>query len=387
MQVSAMNHSGGYFVKGKIIPTASDSAWGHTVYLAKMASINNLYGCSPQFIVDSAKIKKDGSFEFSNTSAIDNNTLYRLEVYPKEQHTTLIMGGTGENFAVLFLTKQSQIALETELPAFNCKFRLIKADETNRSIARVFEMARRTNELLDPFEARMRTLDRDPTASPDTLKILRKHIHEIIAAQTEKMKPVIDTIANPFASLLAFMYNYPSDSAFCVACNNRYQKEIPQSIYASQFSDIIYDDLYTLPIGSQAPDFALPDKDGKLIKLHDFRGRYVLLDFLASWCHPCRAENQEIVKPMVKKYADKKFSVVSVSMDTKDDIWHKALETDQLSWTELCDLKGIASPAAKQYKVTDVPVTYVIDPSGNIIAKNLHGSDLERIIARKLDVK
>jgi len=352
-----------------------------------MASLDDLFRSSPQFIVDSARINKDGSFIFNKASVIENNTLYRVEVHPKKGGTALIMGGTHENFAVVLLSNHSQVVFETELARFNYAFKLKKGDETNRSIRRVFDMRRKTNESIEPIEARMRRLDRDPAASPDTLKLLRKKIGELIAVQNKKMKTVIDTIANPLASLLAFMYNYSSDSAYCLALNNRYQKEIPESIYASQFSDMIYDELYTLPIGSKAPEFALPDKNGKMTSLSDFSGNYVLLDFWASWCHPCRKENQEIVKPLTKKYAGKKFEVISISMDTKDDIWHKALETDQLDWTELCDLKGIASDAAKQYKVTDVPVTYVIDPAGNIIAKNLHNTELERFIARKLEVK
>lgn len=375
---------GGYYIKGKIIATPGDSAYRHKVYLAKMTSINDFFMSSPQFIVDSAVIKKDGIAEFRNAGVIENNTFYRLEAAPASGGTILNMGGTGENFAVLLLNKHSQIEFETELPRFNYTFKLKKGDNANRSIRRVYDMERRTNELMEPLRARMYKLYEDPTSSPDTIKLLKKQNSELIEALDVKMQPVIDTLANPYVSLLTFMFHSSSDSLYCLKVNNRYQKEIPQSKYASQFSDMIYDELYTLPIGSQAPDFILPDKDGKPVKLSGFRGNYVLLDFWASWCHPCRNENKEIVKPLAKKYAGKNFVVVSVSMDTKSEVWHNVLATDQLDWTELCDLKGITSGAAKAYKVTDVPVTYVIDPSGNIISKNMHGSELERFIEHKM---
>ena len=97
-------------------------------------------------------------------------------------------------------------------------------------------------------------------------------------------------------------------------------------------------------------------------------------------------ENKEIIKPLHNRYASSdRFTILSISMDTDKEKWLNALETDQLDWTELCDLKGVSSVVARQYRVTDVPVIYVIDPDGKIIAKNLHGKELEDFIVRKIE--
>jgi peroxiredoxin len=351
-----------------------------------MSSVNDLFTSSPKLIVDSARVRRNGEFIFKNAGVIDNNTFYRFEVVPQKEvgASVLIMGGTTENYAVLLLNKHTQVSFETEYARFNYAFHPIKMDATNLTMRRLYEMERATDELEEPLIEELRQLNFPDNASADTKKNIRARISKLITDQQSKMIPVIDTLKNPYVSLYAFYMNLPDDSAFCIKMNNKYQAEIPQSKYAGEVSDIIYDKLYTLPIGSQAPDFTLPDKNGKPVRLSDYRGRYILLDFWASWCHPCRMENKETIRPMFTKYPHGKFTVLSVSMDKDKDKWLSVVEADQMTWTQLCDFKGPSSVAAMHYKVTDVPEIYVINPAGNIIAKNLQGKELEDFMAKKL---
>lgn len=132
-------------------------------------------------------------------------------------------------------------------------------------------------------------------------------------------------------------------------------------------------------IGRTAPDFAQPDTLGNMVKLSDFRGKYVLLDFWASWCMPCRAENPNVVKAF-KEYKDKGFTVLSVSLDQpgKKAAWMAAIHKDGLAWTQVSDLKFWNNEAVLLYGISAVPSNLLLDPQGKIIAKDLHGEDLEK---------
>jgi len=146
----------------------------------------------------------------------------------------------------------------------------------------------------------------------------------------------------------------------------------------TDFANLLYDTGPT-SIGSMAPDFIQNDVDEKPVKLSDFRGKYVLLDFWASWCGPCRAENPNVVKAF-NKYKDKNFTVLGVSLDQpgKKDAWLAAIKKDGLPWTQVSDLQFWNNAVAKQYGITAIPQNFLIDPKGKIVAKNLRGSALNK---------
>jgi peroxiredoxin len=128
------------------------------------------------------------------------------------------------------------------------------------------------------------------------------------------------------------------------------------------------------------PDFTVTDTSGKLIKLSSLRGKYVLVDFWASWCAPCRKENPNVVKAY-QKYHDKGFDIVGVSLDTKKDAWLKAIEKDSLTWNHVSDLKGWESGIVKEFGIKVVPTSFLLDRSGKVIANNLR----EEALPKKLE--
>jgi peroxiredoxin len=132
-----------------------------------------------------------------------------------------------------------------------------------------------------------------------------------------------------------------------------------------------------LNVGKLAPLFTAPDTLGRPVKLADYRGKYVLLDFWASWCVPCREENPNVVAAY-KRFHNKNFDVLSVSLDKSDAkaSWIAAIKKDGLTWQHVSDLKFWNSDVAKLYFIKSIPQNYLIDPNGKIIAANLRGEAL-----------
>lgn len=131
-----------------------------------------------------------------------------------------------------------------------------------------------------------------------------------------------------------------------------------------------------ISVGQKAPDFESSSVTGAPVKLSDFKGKYVLLDFWASWCGPCRQENPNIVK-QYQAFKNKNFTILSVSLDDTRDKWLKAIKDDKLDWNHVSDLNQWNSKVAKQYQVESIPASFLLDPQGKILAKNLRGSELE----------
>jgi len=137
-------------------------------------------------------------------------------------------------------------------------------------------------------------------------------------------------------------------------------------------------------IGIKAPEIILPTPLGDTAKLSDLKGKYVLIDFWASWCKPCRLENPVLVRNY-NKYHEKGFEIFQVSLDKKEEAWLEAIEKDNLTWIHVSDLKFWNSEAAALYHVQSIPANFLIDKKGIIIAKNLRGDALEAKLSELFD--
>lgn len=161
-----------------------------------------------------------------------------------------------------------------------------------------------------------------------------------------------------------------------------FNSTIPGSWQLKQLNEQ-YQYIKKLAIGSVATDFSLPGTDGKLIQLSSFRGKYVFLDFRASWCQPCRLENPELMT-VYNKFKGEHFEILGVSFDKKRENWLKAIEQDGLEWKHVSDLKYFDSEMIQLYNIVNVPTTIFLDPEGKIIAKNIHSRELEAILEERL---
>jgi peroxiredoxin len=128
-------------------------------------------------------------------------------------------------------------------------------------------------------------------------------------------------------------------------------------------------------VGKEAPDFELPDVNGKMMSLKSLRGKFVLVDFWASWCKPCRNENPNVVSAY-QQFKDKNFTILGVSLDKEKEGWVKAIADDQLTWSHVSDLKFWDSKVVPLYGIEGIPFNVLLDPEGKVIAKDLRGSEL-----------
>lgn len=168
-----------------------------------------------------------------------------------------------------------------------------------------------------------------------------------------------------------------------IAYGDQIKDQFADNRYVTEFKAEV-DKLRALAIGQEAPYFEAYTPQNKLVKLTDFKGKYTLVDFWASWCMPCREENPNIVKQYAA-FKDKGFEVLGVSLDDNPGSWMRAMEDDGLTWTNISDLKAWSSHLIIDYRIRAIPTSYLLDPSGKIIAKNLRGKALEDFLKKTLN--
>jgi peroxiredoxin len=191
-------------------------------------------------------------------------------------------------------------------------------------------------------------------------------------------KKFITNNPDSYISLVALgSYAYSADYADLAPLYNGLTDRLKQTVRGKHFGELL-PHIKAVAIGATAPEFAETDTSGAMVDLSSFRGKYVLIDFWASWCGPCRAENPNVVKAF-NHYKGQAFTVLGVSLDQPNGKakWLAAIHKDGLNWTQVSDLKYWDSKEAGLYAVKGIPQNFLIDPSGKIIAKNLRGDALE----------
>jgi len=193
----------------------------------------------------------------------------------------------------------------------------------------------------------------------------------------EKAKKLVKDMEGSFVALSAIpLINFRDNFLFWDDVVSKLYEKYPTMKLISNLQMEI-EEMRPLSIGQLAPEISLNNPKDELINLSDLRGKYVLIDFWAAWCKPCREENPN-VKRLYEKYKDKGFEVFGVSLDRTKEAWVKAISDDGLNWVHVSDLKYFNSDAAATYKINAIPATYLLDTDGRIVAKDLRGIGLEK---------
>lgn len=275
----------------------------------------------------------------------------------------------------------------------NAKIRLSGASENIRNLQVKGSKSDLVYDQVLALQEKQRKLDDAETAKfkavydVDKVKaeVLREELQVFRATQLKEMVDFLSSHAESGAAQFFFLQYYlPTQSVPAIEAFIKRAGSVKTAYKTELDTKLLF--LKGLQPGAESPLFELPDVNGKMLSLADYRGRYVLVDFWASWCAPCRMENPNVVKAY-NKYKEKGFTVLGVSLDDNKDKWVEAIEKDGLTWTHISDLKGWKSPPVAQYNVTGVPFSVLVDPSGKIVGTDLKGqelqSTLERIFSKK----
>ena len=246
----------------------------------------------------------------------------------------------------------------------------LKSEKSKNLYNFIRQYTRSNNELA--------ALDKAIAEEPDGTKMYE--LQMIFGGKQEEFRSSIDSMLKFHAPLESYfvLFNFMEEQDFQKIKALKMRME-PKDIKSNYYNDLktIYDNNKLLEIGEMAPEIALPQVDGSILKLSDLRGKVVLIDFWASWCGPCRAEFPN-VKNLYARFQSKGFEIYGVSLDKDRPSWVSSINSLGLTWKQVSDLKFWACAPAKTYKVSGIPFTVLIDKEGKIIAKNLRGEDLEK---------
>jgi len=315
---------------------------------------------------DSATLK-NGSFQFSGTVAGD----------PVYANLMFNAKGTGINYK-----DYKSIYLEKGTITINGTDSLSKArvagTKANEDNTRYDAALKPINDAYDALEAKKKAATPEQQKSDAFDKENNKAEKEIEAQEAEINKQFIKDNPDSYISMVALEgYAYGADYVDIAPLFEGLSPAVKATKAGKEFAERL-PKIKAIALGAIAPEFAEADTSGKVVSLSSFRGKYVLIDFWASWCGPCRAENPNVVKAF-NRFKGRNFTIIGVSLDqpTGKEKWLKAIHKDGLNWTQVSDLKYWDSKTAALYAVRGIPQNFLLDHNGKIIAKNLRGNDLE----------
>jgi thiol-disulfide isomerase/thioredoxin len=308
------------------------------------------------------------------TSAIENNGAFKL-VAPIKAPDIFRLRLDDKNYMMLILSPGEKITLKTVGGKLGGDAVIEGSFNT--------ELLYKTMNTMQQFEIRKAQLNEQYTSiqsSPARDSLSALIISEYQANDSMQKQALISQIEKYPASLAWIFFQDKLDMTKDFSVIDKMDaamfKAYPKNEYVQQFHQLVEVERKTA-IGFPAPDIALADPDGKIIKLSSLKGKVVLIDFWASWCGPCRKENPNVVA-IYNKYKDKGFEVYSVSLDKDRDSWLAAIAKDNLVWpSHVSDLKYWKSAGAAIYGVSSIPFTVLVDKKGKIVAKKLRGEELE----------
>ena len=349
------NPNGEFEVSGKITGVKKQ-----LVYLQQLP-----YDGGAMQVVDSVTLKEDGS--------------YRLHAISKEEG--LYNVGVTNGPQALFINDNDDVTLNFDTTNF--RHPEVKGSDATKSLYDFIEGYIRRDSLAG--------LAYQQANQPDATDSAKQVFERQLTSLSSYIKDYINKAPSPAAVYFAVSevppQMMPAEDLITLvnAAAKRFPGHAGLQILKQKLTEVAdagKPKPYAL-IGKPAPNLTMQSIDGKTLSISDFKGKYLLVDFWASWCGPCRQENPNVVVAFTK-YKNKNFTILGVSLDDDKQAWKEAIAKDRLAWNHMSDLKQWNSEAVKAYGFDGIPFNVLIDPNGNIIASSLRGPDLEAKLAQVL---
>lgn len=357
---SNSDSSNGFELKGKL-----GNAHGDTLFLEQM-------GTDGLIQVDTAILDENG--EFTMNPVITEIGFYRLKT-------------SDRNFATFIFDTNQKVSITGDVADLGNTYNVEGSEdsklfwEINMASA---DSYRKRDSLQKIFQAFVNMTQMDSLRIDSMSNELEKPYTQLVNEHNEYLKNFIEKHISSFASLAAIQQLQPDefmdtyfkldDGLFAKYPNSKYIKAFHEGVSSSR----------KLGVGTMAPEINMNTPSERPLALSSLKGKVVLIDFWASWCGPCRAENPNVVKAY-KKFQSKGFDIYSVSLDKDMEKWKQAIKADGLTWSShVCDFKFWQSPVVALYNFNAIPTNVLIDRDGKILAKNLRGEALEAKLAEVL---
>lgn len=349
--------SKGFELRGKL-----ENAHGETIYLQQL---------SPTGIKDVDTTTIDDKGEFKMDAPVTEIGFYRLKI-------------TDKNYATFIFNTNEKVKVTGDATSLATSYTVEGSEdsklfwEINQTSIKNYGKRDSLQRLFQNFATSVKM---DSVRLDSMSNALEKPFTALVNEQNSYLKNFIEKHATSFAALAAVQqlsaeeftdtYKKLDEALF---------KKYPNSVYVKAFHESMLKQ-NQLAVGTSAPEISMNTPEGKVLPLSSLQGKVVLIDFWASWCGPCRAENPNVVNAY-KKYVSKGFDVYSVSLDKDAEKWKQAIQKDGLIWkNHVSDLKYWQSPVVQLYNFNSIPTNILIDKKGKILAKNLRGEDLEKKLA------
>jgi len=328
------------------------------------------YGGKPIVTLDSVTIGKDGKYAFEFIAKQEG--IYRL--------------ATTKEMEIIFVNDEEHIQIDAD--ANNYQSYAIKGSTTSEALVDFLKQYRKKDSSIFSTLYNLENLQKQ-NAKDSTIYWLQKQRVDKINDLNQYVESTITKTTSPAMLYYVLGLSLRSMETAKVLALAKVAAERTKATPLVEFSNTLNSQVQAntkatpIAIGELAPEIALADPTGKMISLTSLRGKYVLVDFWASWCGPCRGENPNVVSAY-EKYKNKNFTVLGVSLDDNKDSWLEAIKADKLNWQHISDLKKWESTVVSAYQIEGIPFNVLLDPSGKIIAKELRGQALQDTLANIL---
>lgn len=356
--------------------------WKPYVYLVMPRHFREIAADYQGQVLDSALIDPHGHFSFDDSALPDARALLQLVVQKQESRFANHLDDDvpqKANYMPFIYVPGHPIEIRANINTFQNSCQFISPSQENQSIQSLRDIRNTAHEIYVTIANEMNEDDQ----LIEKEKAYYDYIHQLM--------DFADTTTVPEPAFVAIRWVSPTNDLeripeFITRQCNRWKNTEDVSSLASELCALADEAQLPIMTGDTIPDFAMPMANGDTVRLHSILGnKLTILDLWASWCAPCRKENRNVLMPLFEKYQQHGLQIIGYSLDAEDKAWKAAIQKDQAIWSHASHLAGDNGPFMETLRITTIPANYILDKHGLVLAKNLHGAELENWLKEYLE--